>query len=94
MPRETPSPIDLPEAPLDTPGLGWTALVIACAALVLLVANAVSLRDWIDDLPPSPAQAQASALAGDWVALTETSLIGRPRAWLHAQWKSAEAARF
>ena len=94
MAHETPSPIDLPVAPLDRRGLGWTSAVIAIATSLLLVANAVSLRDWIDDLPPSAPQAQASVLAGRWVALTETAAIGRPRLLLHDLWKAAEAARF
>ena len=94
MTREILSPIDLPAAPLDRPGLAWTSATIAIATALLLIANAVSLRDWIDDLPPGPMQAQASSLAGQWVELTETAGVGHPRGWLHALWKEAEAARF
>ena len=89
-----PSPIDLHEAPLEADGLGWTFGVILIASLFLLCANAVSLRDWIDDLPPSPVQAQAAELADQWVALSEGLGIGLPRKMLHAEWKRAEEARF
>lgn len=94
MPRETSSPIDLADPPLERPGLGWTSATLALATFLLLVANAVSLRDWIDDLPPSPAQAQASTIVGRWLEASEAIGIGRPRAWLHELWKQAEAARF
>lgn len=94
MPRETPSPIDLPDEPLDAPGLGWTAGVIAIAALLLLAMNAVALRDWVEEQTPGPVQAQAAAAAEQWVALTDAIGIGRPRAWLHDLWKQIEAARF
>ncbi|MDO6414833.1 hypothetical protein Q4F19_10620 [Sphingomonas sp. BIUV-7] len=94
MPRETPSPIDLPAAPVDAPGLGWTAGVLAVAGLLLLVLNAVSLRDWANDLTPSPVQARLSEAAEGWLDFTEVVGVGRPRAWLHDQWKKAENARF
>ena len=94
MPREASSPIDLPAAPVEEAGLGWAGAVIALATLLLLVANAVSLRDWLEDLPPSSAQAQAAELAEEWVATTDAIGIGRPRALLHDWWKKAEAARF
>jgi hypothetical protein len=94
MPRETPSPIDLPEEPLEGLGLGWAAGVIAIVSLFLLAGNAVSLRDWADDQTPGPVQAQAAAIAQQWLDLTDAVGIGRPRAWLHDLWKKAEAAHF
>ncbi len=94
MPQETPSPIDLPAAPLEEPGLGWTTGAIVIATLFLLCANAVSLRDWIDDRPPSPLQAQAAVWADEWVAIAQAVGIGRPRDAIHDAWKQAEAARF
>jgi uncharacterized protein (DUF58 family) len=94
VPQETPSPIDLPEPELDESGLGWAFGVILIASLFLLFANAASLRDWIDDRPPGPIQAQAAELAEQWVAITEGFGIGLPRKVMHAQWKRAEQARF
>jgi hypothetical protein len=94
MPRETPSPIDLPDDPVDAPGLGWTAGVIAIAGFLLLAINAVSLRDWANDLTPGPVQAQLADAAQSWLDFTEAVGVGKPRAWLHDQWKKAENARF
>lgn len=94
MPHDTPSPIDLPEPELEESGLGWAFGVIAIASLFLLCANAASLRDWIDDQPPSPTQQQAAEYADQWVALTEGFGIGLPRKAMHGQWKRAEQARF
>ncbi|QJU58095.1 hypothetical protein HL653_10045 [Sphingomonas sp. AP4-R1] len=94
MPRETPSPIDLPDDPVEAPGLGWTAGVIAIASLLLLAINAVALRDWANDLTPSPVQAQLADATQGWLDVTEAVGIGKPRAWLHDQWKKAENARF
>jgi hypothetical protein len=94
VPQETPSPIDLPEPERDESGLGWAFGVILIASLFLLFANAASLRDWIDDQPPSPAQARAAELADQWVGITEAFGIGLPRKTMHAQWKRAEQARF
>jgi hypothetical protein len=94
MPRETPSPIDLPAEPVGAPGLGWTTGVIAIASLLLLATNAVSLRDWANDLTPGPAQAQLAEATQGWLDFTEAVGVGKPRAWLHDQWKKAENARF
>lgn len=94
MPHHTPSPIDLPVPELEEGGLGWCFGVIAIAGIFLLFANAVSLRDWIDDQPPSPVQAQAASLADQWLELTDALGIGLPRKALHSQWKRAEEARF
>jgi hypothetical protein len=88
------SPLDLHEPELEGSGLGWTFATIVIATLILLFANAVSLRDWIDDLPPSPAQAQAAEFADQWVGITEAMGIAAPRDFLHAQWKRAEEVRF
>ncbi|UAK23920.1 hypothetical protein [Sphingomonas nostoxanthinifaciens] len=95
MPRETPSPIDLPgPALLNGSGIAWATTVIAVATLVLLLTNAVALRDWIDEQRPSPVQAYAATAADGWVAFTDTIGLGAPRAAMHGQWKRAEAARF
>jgi len=94
MPQDTPSPIDLPEPELEESGLGWTFGVIAIASLFLLCANASSLRDWIDDQPPSQAQQQAAEYADQWVETTEGFGIGLPHKAMHDQWKRAEEARF
>ena len=94
MPHDTPSPIDLPEPELDEGGLGWSFGVVLIASLFLLCANAVSLRDWIDDQPPSPAQQQAAEWADEWVGTSEGLGIGLPRKAMHDQWKRVEATRF
>ena len=95
MPRETPSPIDLPgPARLGPGGLRWTAVVIATATLVLLLTNAVALQGWINEQRPGPLQADAAAVADAWVGLTDRMGLGTPRAALHARWKRAEEARF
>lgn len=94
MARETPSPIDLPDEPLDRPGLLWTTATIAVAAILLFAMNAVAMRDWLEEQPPSPLQQQASALAEQWVEITDDIGIGKPRAWLHDLWKKAEGATF
>ena len=94
MPQDTPSPIDLPGPELEEAGLGWTFGVILIASLFLLFTNAASLRDWIDDQPPSPLQQQAAEYADQWVETTEGFGIGLPRKAMHDQWKRAEQARF
>ena len=94
MPRETPSPIDLPDPRPEYEALGWASVVIAIASVVLLLANAVALSGWIDEQPPGPFQARAAEIADEWTALTGSVGLGAPRAMLHAQWKRAEAARF
>ncbi len=95
MPRETPSPLDLPEPDPETEGvLGWATGVILVASLVLLLTNAVSLRDWIDEQTPGPVQAQAAQLADQWLALSRAIGLAAPRDALHTQWKRAEGARF
>ena len=94
MPYETPSPIDLPEPEIEESGLGWAFGVMLIASLFLLFTNAASLRDWVDDQPPSPLQAQAAEYADQWVELTEGLGIGLPRKAMHEQWKRAETVRF
>jgi hypothetical protein len=95
MPHHTPSPLDLPEPEDEADSaLGWATGVILFAGLLLLLANAVSLRDWIDDQPPGPVQAQAAAIADQWVEISRQIGFGVPRDALHTQWKRAEGARF
>jgi len=95
MHKETPSPLDLPEPELEPESaLGWATGLIAIASLFLLLTNAVSLRDWIDDQPPSPLQAQAAAVADQWVAISRAIGVALPRDALHHVWKRAEGARF
>jgi len=94
MPQDTPSPIDLPEPELEDSGLGWAFGTIAIASIFLLFTNASSLRDWIDDQPPSQAQLQAAEYADQWVETTEGFGVGLPHKALHDQWKRAEQARF
>jgi hypothetical protein len=95
MHKETPSPVDLPDPLIDDgEGFAWASIVIAIAAFVLLVTNSVSLRDWVDDLPPSPAQAKAAEIAEGWLGLMRAVGVALPRDALHDQWKKAEAARF
>jgi hypothetical protein len=95
MPRETPSPIDLPgPARVGPGGLGWASGVIAVATLFLLLTNGVALQGWLYEQTPGPVQAWAAGLADDWVGLTDRLGLGSPRAAMHARWKKAEAARF
>ena len=94
MHHGAPSPIDLPEPELEEGGLAWTFGVIIIIALFLLMTNAVSLRDWIDDQPPGPVQAQAAELADQWLETTREFGVAVPRDLMHAQWKRAEEARF
>jgi hypothetical protein len=94
------SPVDL--APVDPEGEGdwsddgllWSSATIIIASFILLLANAVSLSDWIEDMPPSQAQAQAAEIAADWRDATDQLGLAAPRDWLHGWWKRAEAARF
>ena len=95
MPHKTPSPLDLPEPDLsEESALGWMSAVIAIVSVVLLLTNAVSLRDWVDEQAPGPIQAQAAQAADQWLALSRAIGFAAPRDALHTQWKRAEAARF
>lgn len=94
MPHQTPSPIDLPEPPLEAAGLGWATTAIFVAALVLLAINAVALRDWVEELAPSPTQARLADAAERWVAITDEVGLGTVRGWLHDRWKAIEGAHF
>ncbi len=95
MPRETPSPVDLPDPIVDDiEGFGWASTAIAVAAIVLLATNSVSLKDWIDDQPPSPLQARAADVADTWLTAMRAIGIAGPRDVLHDAWKDAENARF
>ena len=102
MPLPPPRPADALASPVDLPdrfgarrpGLRWAAGSIAVATLFLGATNAVTIRDWAEDLTPSLWQAEASAAADRWVELTDRAGIGTPRAGLHALWKRAQALRF
>ena len=95
MPKETPSPIDLPGPVRVGPGdLRWATATIGFAALFLLLTNAVSLHDWVNEQRPGPVQAAAASAADAWVAFTDRIGLGAPRAAMHARWQAAEAARF
>lgn len=74
--------------------LRWTTLTIMTASLFLLATNARSLRDWIDEQPPGPVQAQVANLAERWEGLTAGVGLGVPRAVLKTGWNKAQAARF
>lgn len=88
------SPVDLPGAEPVAGGLGWTTVTIAVAAFLLLATNAVSLEDWVEDMPQSALQQQALGAAEAWRDWTDLVGLGAPRARLHGWWKAAEAARF
>lgn len=93
--HELASPVDLPGEPIESGDpLGWTTLVIAVAALLLLVANAGTLSAWVDEKPVSDLQQQASQRAADWKATMDAAGITAPRDWLHARWKELQAMRF
>lgn len=89
------SPVDLPGEPLDEGGGAWrwTTLAIMVATAVLMAANATTLNGWAVELPPGPVASRLAAATGWWDAITQRNL-GAPRAWLHAQWERAQAARF
>jgi len=89
------SPVDIDEDDYEAEGgLLWSTAAIGIAALILLVTNAVSLGDWIEDMHPSAAQEQAAEISADWRDATDQIGVGAPRALLHGWWKRAEAARF
>lgn len=93
--HEFDSPVDLPG---DEPGRGhplaWTTVTMLVASLFLFATNAATLKDWVDEQTPGPRQAQLAALAGEWARITAEMGLGTPRAALHAEWKTAQAARF
>jgi hypothetical protein len=92
---ETLFPVDIPgEDPPGAHPLRWTSVALAVASLFLLLTNAVSIRDWTNDLSPSPAQARLAGVAERWVVITDSMGLGSPRAALHARWKQAEAVKF
>lgn len=90
------------ESPVDLPGsvliggrpLLWATGVIFTAALFLLLTNAKTIHDWAGELEPSPTTARLIDVSARWEALTDTIGLGATRAWFHAQWKDAQAARF
>lgn len=88
------SPVDLPR---DRPGgrpLGWATLTIFTASLFLLVTNALTLKDWIDEQTASPLQTKLAAWAGEWEEATGSLGFGTPRAELRRLWKKGQGARF
>ena len=89
------SPVDLDDEGDDPESdLLWSTATLVIAALILLLTNAVSLSDWIEDMPPSQMQSQAAEVAADWRDMTGQLGLAAPRARLHDLWKRAEAARF
>ena len=95
MPHETPSPLDLPEPDeREDSALGWMTVVIGVISVLLLLTNAVSLRDWVDEQTPGPIQAQGAQVADEWLAISRAIGFAAPRDALHTQWKRAEGARF
>lgn len=92
--HEFESPVDLTRDAAGRHPLLWSSITIAVASLFLLATNAITLRGWIDEQPPSPIQAQLAEIAGQWEGMTDSIGLGVPRALLHRHWKAAEAARF
>jgi hypothetical protein len=88
------SPVDLPGEKVEASPFGWTGKIIATATLFLFLFNANALNGWAAELPPSALTARIVATTGAWEGFTDTIGLGAPRAWLHARWKKAEAARF
>jgi hypothetical protein len=89
------SPVDLDDETDESEGdLLWSTATIVIAALILLLTNAVSLSDWVEDMPPSQIQSQAAEVAAKWRDTTDQLGLAAPRARLHDLWKRAETARF
>lgn len=92
---ESPVDIDADDAwTRDEPGLGLATGAIIVATLFLLLTNAVSIRDWVDEQTPSDTQAAMAERADEWLATTEAIGLAGPRRWLHGQWKAAESLTF
>ena len=92
---ETLSPVDLPADPAeDGHALRWASITIAVAALFLLLTNAVSIDDWANELPPSPAAARLTGVTAAWASATEAVGLAAPRAAVHRLWKQGEAVSF
>ncbi|WCT71986.1 hypothetical protein PQ455_10025 [Sphingomonas naphthae] len=91
--NETLSPVDLEDVDgyAALAGLGWASAAIAVAALLLAATNAVTIRDWANELTPSPTQERLSDAAEQWVAITDDLGLGAPRATMHGWWKQAQA---
>lgn len=77
----------------DEPARGPAFGIIAVATAFLALTNAVSIRDWVDEQPPSARQAAMTAWSDAWLARTEAIGLATPRAALHAQWEKAKALR-
>ena len=93
MREDMASPVDLPGDKMEASPFGWTGRIIATATLFLFLFNASALNGWAAELPPSALTARIVAATSAWESLTDTIGFGAPRAWLHARWKKAEAAR-
>lgn len=88
-------PVDLPDAPPPEPhALRWTVSIIAMVALGLLATNAVSLAEWVTELPPSENVVRLMSVTDAWRAWTDRTGLSAPRAAAHKVWKQAEDARF
>lgn len=88
------SPVDLPPDAPGGDGLRWTTVSIAVASLFLLATNAFSLREWIEEQPAGPLQAQLADRAAQWEAATGSLGLTMPRAEMHQAWKAAQSTRF
>lgn len=88
------SPVDLPPDMPGSGGLRWVTVSIAVASLFLLATNAFSLREWVEEQPAGPLQAQVASIAAQWEAGTGLLKLTVPRAKMHEAWKEAQAARF
>ncbi|MDB5684010.1 MAG: hypothetical protein JWM38_2570 [Sphingomonas bacterium] len=92
---DTLSPVDLPGSTMiGGRPLLWTSIVIATATAFLALTNAITIDGWAKELPAGPVAARVIAVTEGWVTLTDRAGLGAPRAFVHRQWKKAEALRF
>lgn len=76
------------------PALGWTATVLAVAALFLLVFNAHALSSWLGDKEPTPVVLETRAAADHWTAATAALRLDRPHALIHELWGRRKSVRW
>ncbi len=65
----------------------WAGRTVACAALVLLLFNAPSIRSWAGTLPPGWGAETARRLADVWTDRTGAAGLDQPRRSIHAAWR-------